>query len=81
MICLRLQGKDPMEKICKNCEYFVQKTFESSKYSWGDCMNGRNSIGADGKKEQAIFVWADKTCGDFKPRQEQKSSQQSVGAG
>lgn len=77
----RLQGQYPMEKVCKNCEYFVQKTFESSRYLWGDCMNGANSIGSDGKKEQAAFVWADKNCSDFKPRQERKSSQHSVWAG
>lgn len=33
-------------------------------------MNGAGSIGADGKKEQAAFVWADKTCSDFKAEHE-----------
>lgn len=69
-ICLRHQGKNPMEEVCKNCEYFSQKTFESSRYLWGDCMKGASSIGEDGEKEQAAFVWADKTCSDFKPRHE-----------
>ncbi len=71
-ICLRLTGKDPMEKVCKNCEYFVQKTFDSSKHLWGDCMKKAGSIEADGKKEQGAFMWADKTCSDFKLKQERK---------
>ncbi|MHC4694049.1 MAG: hypothetical protein ACYS67_15010 [Planctomycetota bacterium] len=70
-----------MEKVCKNCEHFEQKTFESSRYLWGDCTKGAISIWPDGKKQQAAFVWADKNCGDFKPRQERKSSQHSVWAG
>ncbi len=70
-----------MEQVCKNCEYFVQKTFESSRYLWGDCTKEAISIVANGKKEQAAFVWADKNCGDFKLRQERKPSQRSVGAG
>ncbi|MDH4239055.1 MAG: hypothetical protein OEW48_05800 [Phycisphaerae bacterium] len=61
-----------MEKVCKNCKYFVQKTFDSSKYLWGDCMKEAGSIEADCKKEQGVFMWADKTCSDFKPKQERK---------
>jgi hypothetical protein len=61
-----------MKKVCKSCEYFVQMTFDSSRYLWGDCMKGASSIEADGKKVQGAFVWADKTCSDFKPKHERK---------
>ena len=70
-----------MKKVCKNCEHFVQKTFDSSKHLWGDCMKKAGSIEADGKKEQGAFMWADKTCSDFKLKQERKPGQHSVGAG
>jgi hypothetical protein len=61
-----------MEKVCKNCEYFAQKTFDSSKYLWGDCMKEASPIEADGREKQGVFMWADKTCSDFKPKQERK---------
>jgi len=63
---LRVTGKNPVEKVCKNCEYFLQVSFSG----WGDCMKAASSIGADGRKEQGAFMWADKTCSDFKPKQE-----------
>lgn len=60
-----------MEKVCKNCEYFVQVS-STIEYICGDCMKAESSIEADGKKEQGAFVWADKTCSDFKLKQERK---------
>jgi len=66
-IYLRVKGKNPMEKICKNCEYFLQVGFDGS---WGDCMKASSSMEADGRKKQGAFMWADKTCSDFKPKQE-----------
>lgn len=56
-----------MERICKNCEYFVQVS-STSEYMWGDCMKLVSSVEIDGKKEHGAFVWADKTCSDFKPK-------------
>ena len=61
-----------MEKVCKNCEYFVQASFGDNRYIWGDCMKASSSKEADGKKKRGIFMWADKTCSDFKPKEEQK---------
>lgn len=60
-----------MEKVCKNCKYFVQVSF-STEYIWGDCMNTASSIEADDKKKHGIFTWADKNCSDFKPKEERK---------
>ena len=68
-IYLRLKRKDLMEKVCKNCEYFVQ-VCSTNEHIWGDCMKAASSIEADGKKELGAFMWADKTCSDFKPREE-----------
>jgi hypothetical protein len=58
-----------MERICKNCEYFVQVSF-ATKYIWGDCMKQASSIEIDGKKEHGSFMWADKTCSDFKSKEQ-----------
>lgn len=62
------EESDEVKKVCKNCEYFVQVSF-TSKYIWGDCMKAASSIEADGKEEQGAFMWVDKTCSDFKPKQ------------
>ena len=59
-----------MKKVCKNCEYFVQVSSDLSKFIWGDCMKDAKPVGPDGKKERGYFTWADRTCIDFKPRQE-----------
>lgn len=56
-----------MEKICKNCEYFVQLS-STSEHIWGDCMRSVSSFEVDGRKEHGAFMWADKTCDDFKPK-------------
>jgi len=56
-----------MERICKNCECFVQVS-STSEYMWGDCMKPVSSVEMDGKKARGTFVWADKTCSDFKPK-------------
>ena len=66
-IYLRVKRKNPVEKVCKNCEYFLQVSFSGS---WGDCMKAPSSVEADGRKKQGVFMWADKTCSDFKPKQE-----------
>lgn len=57
-----------MEKVCKNCEYFVQVS-STSTHIWGDCMKSASSIEADEKKEHGVFMWADNTCSDFNPKQ------------
>ncbi|MHC4545788.1 MAG: hypothetical protein ACYTDW_15575 [Planctomycetota bacterium] len=56
-----------MEKVCKNCEYFVQVS-STIKHIWGECMKSVSSIETDGKKELGAFMWADKTCSDFKSK-------------
>ncbi len=63
------EESDEVKKVCKNCEYFVQVS-STNKHIWGDCMKAASSIEADGKKELGAFMWADKTCSDFKPREE-----------
>jgi hypothetical protein len=60
-----------MEKTCKNCEYFSQVN-SMSKHVWGDCMKTASFIEADGEKKRGAFMWADKTCSDFKPKEERK---------
>ena len=57
-----------MERICKNCEHFMQKSTSYPRYIWGDCMKPTTSAAADEEKERGTFMWADKTCSDFKPK-------------
>jgi len=60
-----------MKKVCKNCKYFAQVSFTAgSNHIWGDCVKTASSVEADDKKERGVFVWDDKTCSDFKPKQE-----------
>ena len=62
-----------MEKICKNCQYFVQGSVSSPEYIWGNCMKpGKYVPDARDNEKRGIFTWADKTCSDFKPRQDLK---------
>ena len=61
-----------MEKACENCEYFVQVS-STTKHIWGECMKSVSSIEADGKKEPGAFMWADKTCSDFKSKPQPQS--------
>ena len=59
-----------MRKICKNCEYFVAKGLSYSSPRWGDCMKPRAGDAEVGvEKRRGVFVWDDKTCSDFKPKQ------------
>ena len=61
-----------MEKFCKNCEYFVQVSFGVSKHIWGDCMKAAGPIEANDREDHGAFMWADKTCSDFKPKEKLK---------
>ena len=61
-----------MEKFCKNCEYFVQVSFGASKHIWGDCMKAAESIEANDREDHGAFMWADKTCSDFKLKEKLK---------
>ena len=56
-----------MERVCKNCEHFVQVS-STSEHIWGDCMKSVSPVGTDGRKIHGAFMWADKTCIDFKPK-------------
>lgn len=59
-----------MKKICKNCEYFVAKGISYSSPRWGDCMKPKGcNDEVDVEKEHGVFMWEDKTCSDFEPRQ------------
>jgi hypothetical protein len=61
-----------MEKFCKNCKYFVQVSFGVSRHIWGYCLKDADSIEPNDRQERGAFMWADKTCGDFKPKEEIK---------
>ena len=58
-----------MEKVCKNCEYFVQENISGTTYAWGHCKKPKTSVMVSVKNERGAFMWADKTCSDFKPKQ------------
>lgn len=59
-----------MKNICKNCEYFVLRGFSHSSVTWGDCTKPRADVVAvDADKGRGVFMWEDKTCADFKPKQ------------
>lgn len=60
-----------MKKICRNCEYFVRKGFSQSSPKWGDCMKPRGHVveADNDNEERGVFMWDDKTCSDFKPKQ------------
>lgn len=59
-----------MEKTCENCEYFMRMSMDIGKYHWGYCQKpGSGTKEMNGNKE-GVFMWANKTCNDFKPRQE-----------
>jgi len=73
-MCVRLIGRNSMEEVCRNCEYFVQVSPSFSKYVWGDCMKEARSAESNGKKKRGTFMWADKTCSDFKPKQKPGNS-------
>jgi hypothetical protein len=60
-----------MEKICKNCEHFVQRSLDKGRYL-SACQKSAGSIKKmDGDKE-VVFKWTDDTCPDFKPGQERE---------
>ena len=59
-----------MEKLCKNCEYFVQESVVIMDYGWGHCKKPTRSAVIDSEKERGVFTWADDFCNDFKLKQE-----------
>jgi hypothetical protein len=61
-----------MEKVCKNCEYFVQKSLHSDKYLWGDCQNPAIKEVSIDKKD--VFKWGDGICPNFKPKKDREST-------
>jgi len=56
-----------MEKICRNCEYFVKKSLFSIKHQWGDCQEPSVKEASFDKKD--VFKWSNGTCSKFKPKQ------------
>ena len=60
-----------MEKICRNCAYYVQISFSSSEYFWGDCRKPvSNPVSNSDKESKSVFKWSDETCAGFKSKQE-----------
>jgi len=59
-----------MEKVCKNCEYFMQESIAIMDYGWGHCKKPTRSAVIDSEKERGVFTWADDFCDVFKPKQE-----------
>ena len=59
-----------MEKVCRNCEYFVQRSFSLSTYLWGDCQKPASGMEQTNGNKKGVFKWDDATCSDFKPKQE-----------
>ena len=48
----------------------MPKSLSHSSPRWGDCMKpGEYVVEANVNKKDGIFVWDDKTCSDFKPKQ------------
>jgi hypothetical protein len=70
VLCITLINKI-VEKICKNCEYFVATGIPYfSSPRWGDCMKTTGcDDDEDAKRERGVFVWDNDTCSDFKPKQ------------
>lgn len=54
-----------MEKICKNCVFFVQISDGTRRHVWGDCTKAADSTLTDSEKEPGVFTWAEKACDDF----------------
>jgi hypothetical protein len=58
-----------MEKICKNCKHFIQRSIGISSDPWGECMKAKDSLQKNRKtnphEEHGVFKWADSTCQDF----------------
>ena len=61
-----------MEKVCKNCEYFIQESVVIMDYGWGHCKKPTRSAVIDSEKERGVFTWADDFCNDFKPKQKEE---------
>jgi hypothetical protein len=61
-----------MRRVCENCTYFVQVSWSVTTYAWGDCVKGTHSADRNGKSSGGAFMWADKTCPDFKSKYKAK---------
>ncbi len=61
-----------MDKVCKNCEYFVIKSSYLSPHVWGDCTKPGKSVRDFKGNETSPFTWDDKTCQDFRLRTKQR---------
>jgi len=67
-----------MEKICKHCQYFVQGSVNilDSEDIWGHCENPENCVrGESDNRIRGMFTWSDKSCRDFKPRQQSDNAE------
>jgi hypothetical protein len=60
-------GALPMDRICRNREYFVRISTHTDAYSWADCMNPEMAVVDAERQTERVFRWADGTCIYFKP--------------
>lgn len=59
-----------MDKKCENCKHFRIGSVIPIHYIWGDCVNPqRCPVDAQGKKFNRVFMWADKSCDYFEPKE------------
>jgi hypothetical protein len=62
-----------MDKVCKNCEYFVIASLCFTTHIWGDCTKSGKSVGgSNGNETPSPFTWGDQTCQNFRPRTKQR---------
>jgi len=67
-----------MEKLCKNCKYFVRGSsivFFNPEYIWGDCVNPEKIVvNLTDKEKRGVFKWATNICENFEPVQEHEKN-------
>jgi len=62
-----------MEKVCKNCEHFAQRSLDTGRYL-SACQKPAGSMKKMDSNREVVFKWTDDTCPDFKPMQERESA-------
>ena len=59
-----------MEETCKDCKHFIPRVSLSKSVVGGDCTKSRTGTGKKSVKENTAFTWSDRTCEDFREKQE-----------
>lgn len=65
-----------MERICRDCAYFARRFISTYRGGWGECTKLRGTSANTGRQSE-IFAWADGTCDDFRPGQEDSAENTS----